>query len=81
MNQRYVIIYIQKLAGALIKYGELLVFNMDETSIRINSGSTRSLVPLRTQDVVVDARRNSKECFTAIGTCTDAFNLINKRKD
>ena len=41
---------------------------MDETSVKINNGSIRLFVPIRTQEVVVDAHRNSKECFTAIGT-------------
>lgn len=70
IDQEYVVQYIKLLAKALEFYGEKLGFNMGETSIRINNGSTRTLAPKGTEEVVVDASRKSKECFTAIGTCT-----------
>lgn len=70
IDQRYVNDFIQILAKAISIYGENLVFNMDETSVRVNNGSTRSLAPIGMEEVVVDAKRNSKECFTVIGTCT-----------
>lgn len=70
IDQEYVKEYVRILAEAFYKYGEDLVFNMDETSVKINNGSTKSFVPINTQEVVVDAKRNAKECFTAIETYT-----------
>lgn len=68
IDQEYVKEYLRLVAEAFCKYGEDLVFNMDETSVRINNGSTKSFVPINTKEVIVDAKRNAKECFTAIGT-------------
>ena len=62
--------YVKLVASAISLYGEDLVFNMDETSVRINNGSTRSLAPIGWEEIIVDAKRNSKECFTVIGTCS-----------
>lgn len=57
-------------AEAFCKYRENLVFNMDETSVKLNNGSNKSFVPINTKEVVVDAKRNAKEYITAIVTCT-----------
>lgn len=70
IDYNYVAKYITYVASAIALYGENLVFNIDETSCRINNGSKRSLAPITWEEVVVDARRNSKECFTVIGTCS-----------
>lgn len=43
---------------------------MDDTSVRINNGSRRAVVPIGLESIEIDAKRNEKECFTAIMTCT-----------
>ena len=58
------------IASAIALYDENLAFNMDETSCRINNGSKQSLAPIIWEKAVVGARRNSKECFTIIDTCS-----------
>lgn len=60
-------------AEAICKYGWDYVFNMDETSVRINNDSIRTITPIDQQEIVINAKRNEKECFAALGTC-----IINK---
>lgn len=70
IDKTYVKIFINELARAVVLYGWNRVYNIDETSIRINNGSMRTVAPIRTEEVIVDKARNEKECFTAIGCCT-----------
>ncbi|KAK8895124.1 hypothetical protein M9Y10_023566 [Tritrichomonas musculus] len=43
---------------------------MDETSVRINNGSTKTIAPIALDEIVIEGKRNKKEWFTAIGTST-----------
>lgn len=70
IDKTYVKIFINELARAVVLYGWNRVYNIDETSIRINNGSMRTVAPIRMEEVIVDKARNEKECFTAIGCCT-----------
>lgn len=74
-NPNYVKHYIKKVAQTFCKYGESLVFNMDETSIRINNDSTKTIGRIGLEEITINAKRNSKECFTTIATCS----LIEKK--
>lgn len=46
------------------------VFNMDETSVRINNENIKTMTPIIIDKTVINAKRNDKECFTTIGACT-----------
>lgn len=70
IDEEYVSIYLDILADAVCKYGWEYVFNMDETAVRINNGSTKTIAPIGLDDIVIEGKRNEKECFTAIGTST-----------
>lgn len=70
IDEEYVSIYLDIVADAVCKYGWEYVFNMDETSVRINNGSTKTIAPIGLDDIVIEGKRNEKECFTAIGTST-----------
>ena len=67
--------FLDKLARTFITYGEDQVFNMDETSVRVNNGSTTTIGRIGLEEIIINAKRNSKECFTTIATCT-----INSKK-
>lgn len=34
------------------------------------NGSTKTIVPIALDEIVIEGKRNEKECFTAIGTST-----------
>lgn len=70
IDPEYVDYFLDKLAKAFITYGENAVFNMDETSIRINNSSTKTIGRIGLEEITINAKRNSKECFTTIATCT-----------
>lgn len=70
LNTHQGALYIDLVAEAVCKYGSKYMLNMDETSVRINNGSAKTLAPIGLEEIVIDAKRNDKECFTAIGTCT-----------
>lgn len=46
-----------------------MVFNMDETSVRINNGNDKTIDPTGTEEIIIISEKDNKECFTAIGTC------------
>lgn len=69
IDEEYAGIYLHILADAICTYSWEYVFNMDETSVRINNGLIRTIAPIGLSDIVIDEKRNDKECFTAIGTC------------
>ena len=69
IDQTYAKIFVNQVARAILKYGWNKVFNVDESSVRINNGSKTSIAPIGTETVVVDKDRNDKECFTIFGTC------------
>lgn len=75
IDKRYVEIFLELVAAGFNKNGEALVFNMDETSVRINNGSTRTLGKIELEEIVINAKRNEKECFSTIATCS----LIEKK--
>ena len=62
--------FIGKLADAIVKYTRKYVFNMDETSVRINNGSLKTIAPIGEEKVIFEGSRSEKECFTAIATIT-----------
>lgn len=70
IDMKYVRIFIKKLARYIVENGWNKVYNMDETSVRINNGSRRAVAPIGLESIEIDAKRNEKECFTAIMTCT-----------
>lgn len=70
IDNEYAALYIDFVAEAVCKYSWNFVFNMDETSCRINNGSKRTIAPIGLDDIVINAKRNNKECFTAIATYT-----------
>lgn len=70
IDNDYASLYINLVAEAVCSYTWDFVFNMDETSVRINNGSIRTIAPIGLDEIVINAKRNDKECFTAIGTCT-----------
>lgn len=70
IDQKYVKKYIYKLAKYVVEHGWNCVYNMDETACRINKGSTRAVAPIGLECIEVNAKRNSKECFTVVATCT-----------
>lgn len=78
IDNEYVSIYLDLVAEAACKYSWEFVFNMDETAVRINNGSTKTIAPIGLDDIVIEGKRNEKECFTAIGTSTlyELKNLI-----
>lgn len=68
IDPTYVSIYINQVAHAINDYGWEFVYNMDETSVRTNNCSKRTLAPKGSQKVIVDKKVNDKETFTMIGT-------------
>ena len=70
IDKAYASLYKDLVAEAVCKYGWDYVFNMDETSVRINNGSTKTIAPIALDEIVIEGKRNEKECFTAIGTST-----------
>lgn len=66
----YAEIFLEQVAYAVIKYGWERVFNMDETAVRVNNGSVLTIGKIGTLDISVDGKRDDRECFTAIATCT-----------
>lgn len=69
IDMKYARRFIKRLAKFVTTYGWDNVYNMDETSVRINNGNTRTIAPIGLDTIEIDAKRNEKECFTAIGTC------------
>ena len=51
---------------------------MDETSVRINNGSNKTIAPVGTEEIIIPGDKNEKECFTCIGSCSrfQKFDLI-----
>lgn len=43
---------------------------MDETSVRINNGTLRAILPIGLEKVIFEGSRSEKECFTVIATIT-----------
>lgn len=70
INSKFVDSFLNQLASAIIKYKWKRIYNMDETSIRINNGSLRTIAPIGVEKVVIQGSRNEKECFTSIATCS-----------
>ena len=70
IDPTYVKIFLNQVAHAAVTYGWNKVYNIDETSIRINNGSTKTVAEIGTENVIINKDRNEKECFTAIGCCT-----------
>lgn len=70
IDPAYVKIYLNQVAYAVTRYGWNGVYNVDETSVKINNGSTRTVTEVGSENVIVGAERNEKECFTVIGCCT-----------
>lgn len=68
VDPTYVSAYINQLTRAVNTFGWDFIFNMDETSVRINNSSKRTLAPIGTEDVEIDCQRNYKECFSMIAT-------------
>ena len=62
--------YIEKVDAAFIKFGEDHVFNMDETSVRIAYYPKKVVGIVGSDNVPVYSTLNTKECFTAVMTCT-----------
>lgn len=61
--------FLKTLSKAIRKYGWSMVFNMDETSVRINNGNDKTIDPTGTEEIIIISEKDNKECFTAIGTC------------
>mgnify|MGYP001031493245 CR=1 FL=1 len=78
INQKHVNAFLEQLAAAVVKYTWQNVYNMDETSVRINNSKMRAIAPIGTEKVIIDGVKNEKECFTSIGTINryDKFPLI-----
>lgn len=55
-----------------------MVFNMDETSIRINNRNNKTIAPIGEEEIIINGDQDTKECFTAIGNCSklEKFKLI-----
>lgn len=51
-----------------IVYKYVFVFNIDETAVHINNGSTKTIASIGLDDIVIEGKQIEKECFTAIGT-------------
>lgn len=51
---------------------------MDETSVRINNGSNKTIAPVGTEEIIIPGDKNEKECFAYIGSCSrfQKFDLI-----
>lgn len=43
---------------------------MDENSVWINNGGNTTIAPTGTDEIVIPSEKNTKECFTAIRTCS-----------
>lgn len=70
IDMKYVKKFIKKLAKYILEHGWECVYNMDETACRINNGSRKAVAPIALEVIEVDAKRNEKECFTVVATCT-----------
>lgn len=70
IKKTYIDEFIQKVADAVLKYTRKSVYNMDETSVRINNGTLRTIAPVGLEKVIFEGSRSEKECFTAIATIT-----------
>ena len=70
IDPTYVKLCINEVARTVAMYGWNSVYNVNETSIRINNGSSKTVAPIGTEYVVVDQARNDKECYTTIATCS-----------
>lgn len=68
--QKHIDNYLRQLAEAIIKYGWERVYNLDETSVKINNGNLRTIAPVGTEKVIFEGVRNDKKCFTALATCS-----------
>lgn len=68
--QKHIDNYLRQLAEAIIKYGWERVYNLDETSVKINNGNLRTIAPVGVEKVIFEGVRNDKECFTALATCS-----------
>ena len=70
--------FLQMVREAAAKFGWDRIFNMDETSIRIINSTDTTIVPVGTEEIIIEGEKNTKECFTAIGTCNKykLFNLV-----
>lgn len=62
--------FITATVDEINKYGWAMVFNMDETSVRINNGSNKTIAPVGTEEILIPGDKNEKECFTCIGSCS-----------
>lgn len=80
INLKHINLFLDQLSSAIIKYTWKRVYNMYETSVRINNGKTNATAPIWTEKVFIEG--NEKECFTSIGTCNhfEKFPLIIIRK-
>ena len=63
-------LFIAQFKQAIAKYTFDHIFNVDETSVRLNNSSDMTIAPTGSDEIIIPTSKNIKENFTAIATCS-----------